>query len=148
MDEAIIKAAGWVGIETFATEEHHSGASPGRRNDTIKVASASCQTASLSSLAARKATFLLALIWIASPVAGLRPMRAARLRTCRIPRPTMRIRSPFFRCLVILVTRSLRMASACFLDNSWSSAMADARCLSVTVVGVAAFFAIFGPPRC
>jgi hypothetical protein len=39
------------------------------------------QTASLSSLAARKATFLLALIWIASPVAGLRPIRAARLRT-------------------------------------------------------------------
>ena len=27
---------------------------------------------------ARKATFLLALIWIGSPVAGLRPMRAAR----------------------------------------------------------------------
>ena len=39
------------------------------------------QTASLSSFAARKATFLLALIWIGSPVAGLRPMRAARLRT-------------------------------------------------------------------
>ena len=39
------------------------------------------QTASLSSLEARKATFLLALIWIGSPVAGLRPMRAARLRT-------------------------------------------------------------------
>ena len=39
------------------------------------------QTASLSSLAARKATFLLALILIGSPVAGLRPMRAARLRT-------------------------------------------------------------------
>jgi hypothetical protein len=39
------------------------------------------QTASLSSLDARKATFLLALILIGSPVAGLRPMRAARLRT-------------------------------------------------------------------
>src|SRR5580704_6122536 len=38
-----------------------------------------CQIASLSSLEARKATFLLALIWMASPVAGLRPMRAARL---------------------------------------------------------------------
>ena len=31
------------------------------------------QIASLSSLEARKATFLLALIWICSPVAGLRP---------------------------------------------------------------------------
>ena len=39
------------------------------------------QTDSFNSLEARKATFLLALIWIASPVAGLRPMRAARLRT-------------------------------------------------------------------
>jgi len=39
------------------------------------------QIDSLSSFEARKATFLLALIWIASPVAGLRPMRAARLRT-------------------------------------------------------------------
>jgi hypothetical protein len=29
-------------------------------------------------LAAQKATFLLALIWIASPVAGLRPIRAPR----------------------------------------------------------------------
>src|SRR5262249_7126125 len=55
------------------------------------------QTASLSSLAARNATFLLALIWIGSPVAGLRPMRAARLRTTRTPRPAMRMRSPFFR---------------------------------------------------
>jgi hypothetical protein len=39
------------------------------------------QMASLSSFEARKATFLLALIWMASPVAGLRPMRAARFRT-------------------------------------------------------------------
>src|ERR1700676_2182614 len=110
---------------------------------TQDLESVSYQTASLSSLAARKATFLLALIWIASPVAGLRPMRAARLRTCRMPRPTMRMRSPFFRCLVIRLTMSLRMDSACFLDNSCSSAIAAARCLSVTVVGVAAF-AIFG----
>jgi hypothetical protein len=39
------------------------------------------QTASFNSLAARNATFLLALIWIGSPVAGLRPMRAARFLT-------------------------------------------------------------------
>jgi hypothetical protein len=41
----------------------------------------------LRSFDARKATFLLALILIASPVAGLRPMRAGRLRTCRMPSP-------------------------------------------------------------
>jgi hypothetical protein len=39
------------------------------------------QIASLSSLAGRKAIFLLALIWIGSPVAGLRPIRAARALT-------------------------------------------------------------------
>ena len=38
-------------------------------------------TASFSSLAARNATFLLALILIASPVAGLRPIRAGRFLT-------------------------------------------------------------------
>lgn len=39
------------------------------------------QTASFNSFEARNAIFLLALILIASPVAGLRPIRAARLRT-------------------------------------------------------------------
>src|SRR4029079_15626610 len=56
------------------------------------------QIDSFNSLAARKATFLLALILIASPVAGLRPMRAARLRTDRIPSAGMRTLSPFLRC--------------------------------------------------
>src|SRR5882757_6238795 len=84
---------------------------------------------------------------MASPVAGLRPIRAARLRTCRMPRPTMRMRSPFLRCLVIIVTMSVKMLSACFFESSCASAIAAARCFSVTVVGVAAFFAIFGPPR-
>src|SRR6516162_1471843 len=97
------------------------------------------QTASLSSLAARKATFLLALILIGSPVAGLRPMRAARLRTWRMPRPLMRMRSPFLRCLTRSPTKSLRIVSACFFGTSWVSARAAARCLMVTVVGVAAF---------
>ena len=38
-------------------------------------------TACFSSLATRKATFVLALILMASPVAGLRPILAARFRT-------------------------------------------------------------------
>jgi hypothetical protein len=37
-----------------------------------------CYTASLGSLAARNAIFLLALILVASPVAGFRPVLAAR----------------------------------------------------------------------
>ena len=55
------------------------------------------QIASLKPFATRNATFfdaLLALIWISSPVAGLRPLRAgraSRIRTCRTPRLGMRI---------------------------------------------------------
>ena len=48
-------------------------------------------TISLRSFEARKAIFLLALILMASPVAGLRPMRAGRFLTCRMPRPEMRL---------------------------------------------------------
>ena len=90
-----------------------------------------------SSFAARNATFLLALILIASPVAGLRPMRAGRLRTWRMPRPAMRILSPFLRCLEIIVTRSVRTSVATFLDSSWLSPKVAARCLSVTTVCLA-----------
>ena len=54
-------------------------------------------TASFSSLAGRNATFLLALILMASPVAGFRPIRAARLRTWSIPIPVRRTLSPFLR---------------------------------------------------
>src|SRR5215213_9495642 len=94
------------------------------------------QTASLSSLAARNATFLLALILIGSPVAGLRPMRAARLRTCRMPRPPMRMRSPFLRCFTTRSTMLPRIASACFFESSWPSATFAERCFSVTVGAV------------
>jgi hypothetical protein len=69
------------------------------------------QTASFSSLAGRKAIFLLALILICSPVAGLRPTRAGRERTWKLPRPFSRILLPFFRCLVKVWTNSPRMAS-------------------------------------
>jgi hypothetical protein len=41
-------------------------------------------------LAGRKAIFLLVLILMASPVAGLRPIRAGRARTCRTLRPVRR----------------------------------------------------------
>src|SRR6478735_477885 len=81
------------------------------------------QMASLSSLAARKAIFLEALILIDSPVAGLRPIRAARLRTCRMPRPESRILLPFLRLAVIIsttwVTSSLawRLGSSCAVES-------------------------------
>src|SRR5436190_1675695 len=48
-------------------------------------------------------------IMMVSPVAGLRPIRAGRLRTCRMPKPGMRMRAPFFRCLPTLSTIPVRM---------------------------------------
>ena len=53
------------------------------------------QATILCPLVARKATFLLALILMASPVAGLRPMRAAHLRTCRMPNSAIFTLDPF-----------------------------------------------------
>ena len=57
------------------------------------------QSASLRSRATRNATFLLALILMGSPVAGLRPVRAARFLTWRIPSPLSLTLAPFFMCL-------------------------------------------------
>ena len=57
----------------------------------LRIAEPQSYTASFSSLAGRNAIFLLALILIASPVAGFRPILAARFRTRRMPRPVRRI---------------------------------------------------------
>src|ERR1700722_10640965 len=103
-------------------------------------------TAPFSSLAGRNATFLLALILMASPVAGFRPIRAARFRTWRMPSPVRRILAPFLRWRVVSVTKSPSTASACLFAISWLSANSAARCLRVMVAWVAdlagaAFFA-------
>ena len=70
------KAAGVTGSIPVAT--HHP---PPPCPAALPWERSRVQTVSFSSLATRKATFLLALILIASPVAGLRPMRAARFLT-------------------------------------------------------------------
>jgi len=96
---------------------------------------------SLSSLAGRNAIFLPAAIWMDSPVAGFRPIRASRDCTCRMPRPLRRILSPFVRCRVVSATKSPSMPSATFFGRSWPSANWAAICLSVTVTCGAAFAA-------
>src|SRR5215472_4290109 len=79
------------------------------------------QIASLKPFATRNATFfdaLLALIWISSPVAGLRPLRggrAGRIRTCRTPRLGMRILLPFFSTRPMSATKPVNISIACFL---------------------------------
>jgi hypothetical protein len=63
-------------------------------------------TATLKSFEARKAIFFFAGILMDSPVEGLRPVRAACLRTCRLLRRGIRMRFPSFKFLTSCVTRS------------------------------------------
>ena len=68
------------------------------------------------------AIFLLALILMASPVAGFRPILAARFRTWRMPRPVRRILAPFFRWRVVSVTKSPSTPHRRHADHPSSSA--------------------------
>src|ERR1700746_62105 len=113
-------------------EEHEQKNAPPKRIGGANFRSQELHATIFNSLLARKATFLPALIWIGSPVAGLRPMRAARCLTCRMPRPAIRMRSPFFRCRVIKPISSCRSSCPARLDMSCSLAKLAARCLSVT----------------
>src|SRR5215470_9847436 len=56
-----------------------------------------------------------------------------------MPRPPMRMRSPFFRCLTTRPTKSPRIVSDSFFAISWLPARVAARCFKVTVVCAAAF---------
>lgn len=88
--------------------------------------------------AGSNATFLLALILICSPVAGLRPMRAA-LAYLQYAEPSQPETVALFRWRVVSATMSQRIASACRFGRSWRSANSAANCLSVTVSAVAVF---------
>src|SRR4029078_12901538 len=88
---------------------------------------------------ARNATFLRALIGIASPVAGLRPTRAARFRTRRIPRPAIFTCSPFLRCFLIIPASSSNISRPCFLVRSCCVANVKANVLVVIVEAVMGF---------
>ena len=59
-----------------------------------------------------------------------------------MPRPTMRMRSPFFRCLVIAVDHVAQDGLGLLLGQFLLFGDRRGRCLRVMVVGVAAFFAI------
>jgi hypothetical protein len=66
-------------------------------------------TASLSALPGLKRGTLAALIFRAAPVRGLRPVRAARLLTLNVPKPTKETVSPFFN---VFRTASVKAANA------------------------------------
>src|ERR1700758_31842 len=67
----------------------------------VKPAKVDYFTASFSALPALKDGFLLAAIFRGAPVLGLRPVRAARLRMAKVPKPTRETLSFFFNALVM-----------------------------------------------
>lgn len=69
-------------------------------------------TAAFSVAPALNAGTLDALIFSASPVLGLRPVRAARLRTSKLPKPIKAILSPFFKVLRIISSSAASLCSA------------------------------------
>src|SRR5436190_14426996 len=68
-------------------------------------------------------TTFLAAILISLPVWGLRPLRAARLVMLKVPKPTSATRSPFFRALVVLVTKASTARFASALESFASAAI-------------------------
>src|ERR1700710_1253262 len=71
-------------------------------------------SASLSALPGRNLGILAALILIASPVRGFRPVRAARLPTAKVPKPTSDTEPPFLSVVRMapMVDSSARVAAA------------------------------------
>jgi hypothetical protein len=57
-----------------------------------------------------------ALIFIASPVLGLRPARAARFLTSNVPKPTNATLSPFFRVAVMMsISAPMALSASAFV---------------------------------
>lgn len=67
-------------------------------------------TAAFRLAPALNAGALEALIFSGAPVAGLRPLRAARLRTSNVPKPTSATLSPFLSVAVITSTGAIGSA--------------------------------------
>src|SRR5205807_8013743 len=74
--------------------------------------------ASFAALATRNFTTVLALIWMGSPVCGLRPMRALRCAFTRRPRPGTTNTPLFLVSLIAVSARCSRNAAAVLLFNS------------------------------
>ena len=66
-------------------------------------------------------------------------MRAGRFLTCKMPSPAIQIRSPFFKCLVIRVTRLSRSSRPMRFVSWCSSANVAASWVSVIVTWLAIF---------
>src|SRR5690606_37644365 len=74
---------------------------PPKRVLSSSVCCLSLLTPCLRPLPALKAGALEAFTWMVSPVWGLRAVRAARLRTSKVPKPVRDTLSPFFKASVM-----------------------------------------------
>ena len=81
-------------------------------------------TESLKVLPALKAGALEAGILISAPVAGLRPIWAARTLASKVPKPTSCTLSPAFKAFSVAATKAVNAASQSFLERLLISAMA------------------------
>src|SRR5580704_7510779 len=81
------------------------------------------RTASLKALAARRRTTVLALILIASPVAGLRPMRALRCAFTARPMPGMTNLPALLDSFTASLNSSSKKDAACFLEIGLSGVL-------------------------
>src|SRR5580692_6174212 len=81
------------------------------------------RTASLNAFAARSRTTVLALILIASPVAGLRPMRALRCAFTARPMPGITNLPALFDSFTASLNNSSKKATTCFLETGFSSVL-------------------------
>ncbi len=70
-------------------------------------------------------TTVFAGIWIASPVAGLRPVRALRFTTLNFPSPASGTSPSLFISFSTIRVKPSRKALACFLSASASWAIAS-----------------------
>src|SRR6202040_430364 len=81
------------------------------------------KTASLNAFAARKRTTVLALILMASPVAGLRPMRALRCALTARPMPGITNLPELLASFTASLNNSSKKATVCFLEIGFSGVL-------------------------
>jgi hypothetical protein len=90
-------------------------------------------TASFNALPGRNLGILADLILIAAPVRGLRPARAARLVTAKVPKPEMDTLPLFFSVLRMAPTAASKARPAAAFEMSACTAMCSINSLLFTV---------------
>src|ERR1700728_760828 len=122
---AFLAAAGAADLPAAATAASLVGYAP----LTSFGAVAGARTASLNALTGVMRAFLEALIRMASPVAGLRPMRAARFTLTNLANPGIDTGSPFDTTAVTTSVKPSRTAVTVFSSTSACTATAFASSL-------------------